>query len=114
MFELSKINIKPESQSKQLIIKLGSQRLLNILGKFLIEIHKALLWKKYSFNSGFFLFQNNEKVVLVVARKKIAAQSTVIRGSDETDSPIPGPQSHTGVKVGGIYFAINFGADLEK
>ena len=45
------------------------------------------------------LFQNNEKVVLVVARKKISAQSTVIRGTDETDGPIPGPQAHSGVKV---------------
>ena len=45
------------------------------------------------------VFQNNEKVVLVVARKKISAQSTVIRGSDETDGPTPGPQAHTGVKV---------------
>ena len=49
------------------------------------------------------LFQNNEKVVLVVARKKISAQSTVIRGTDETDGPTPGPQSHSGVKVGTPY-----------
>ena len=44
-------------------------------------------------------FQNNEKVVLAVARKKMSAQSTVIRGTDETDGPTPGPQAHTGVKV---------------
>ena len=35
----------------------------------------------------------------MVARKKISAQATVIRGTDETDGPTPGPQSHTGVKV---------------
>eukprot|EP00092_Neocalanus_flemingeri_P009069 GFUD01009761.1.p1 GENE.GFUD01009761.1~~GFUD01009761.1.p1 ORF type:complete len:793 (-),score=143.29 GFUD01009761.1:1113-3491(-) len=45
------------------------------------------------------LIKNNEKVVLVVARKKVSSQSTAICGSDEADGPIPGPQSHPGVKV---------------
>ena len=45
------------------------------------------------------VFQNNEKVVLVLARKKISAQSTVIRGRDESDGPSAGPQAHPGVKV---------------
>jgi len=45
------------------------------------------------------LIKNNEKVVLVVARKKISSQSTAICGTDEADGPVPGPQSHPGVKV---------------
>jgi len=45
------------------------------------------------------LIKNNEKVVLVVARKKLFSQSTAICGRDETDGPVPGPQSHPGVKV---------------
>ena len=40
----------------------------------------------------------------MVARKKISAQATVIRGTDETDGPTPGPQSHTGVKVLPTYY----------
>ena len=54
---------------------------------------------KKTFCNVLIFFQNNEKVVLAVARKKMSAQSTVIRGTDETDGPTPGPQSHTGVKV---------------
>lgn len=45
------------------------------------------------------LIKNNEKVVLVVARKRVSSQSTAICGRDEADGPIPGPQSHPGVKV---------------
>ena len=37
--------------------------------------------------------------MLVVARKKLASQSTAICGQDEVDGPVPGPQSHPGVKV---------------
>ena len=37
--------------------------------------------------------------MLVVAREKISSQSTAICGRDEADGPIPGPQSHPGVKV---------------
>ena len=43
------------------------------------------------------LSQNNEKVVLVVARRKgnyASSQSTAITGQrDETDGAVPGPQS---------------------
>lgn len=45
------------------------------------------------------LIKNNEKVVLVVSRKKPSPRSTAIHGKDETDGPIPGPQSHPGIKV---------------
>ena len=37
--------------------------------------------------------------MLVVARKKVSSQSTAICGRDKADGPIPGPQSHPGVKV---------------
>ena len=43
--------------------------------------------------------QNNEKVVLVVARKKTFAQATstaISAEDDEVDGPLPGPQSHPG------------------
>ena len=38
--------------------------------------------------------------MLVVARKKTAAQSTVITDEDESDGPgaAPGPQSHPGMQ----------------
>ena len=47
------------------------------------------------------LCQNNECVVLVVARKKISGvQSTAIPACrDETDGPVAGPQSHPGLKL---------------
>ena len=35
----------------------------------------------------------------MVARKKVGLQSTAICGQDEVDGPVPGPQSHPGVKV---------------
>ena len=46
--------------------------------------------------------QNNEKVVLVVARKKISAQSTIIRGRDESDGVTAGPETPNGVKVSSL------------
>ena len=46
--------------------------------------------------------QNNEKVVLVVARKKISAQSTIIRGRDESDGVTAGPETPNGVKVSSV------------
>jgi len=48
------------------------------------------------------LIKNNEKVVLVVARKKTSAQATstaISAEEDEVDGPLPGPQGHPGVKV---------------
>ena len=45
--------------------------------------------------------QNNEKVVLVVARRKqnfASSQSTAITGQRETDGAVPAPQSSLKVK----------------
>ena len=52
--------------------------------------------------------------MLAVARKKMSAQSTVIRGTDETDGPTPGPQAHTGVKVKNFFLKSSLESDLEK
>ena len=51
--------------------------------------------------------QNNEKVVLVVARRKgnyASSQSTAITAQrDETDGAVPGPQSSGKVVVGKLF-----------